>query len=537
MTSRFSFFFMALALFTWSGTGHAALPQSLSLLASPGPLTALHAKYDSACLECHVPGGGVPDTRCLDCHKEVRARVAADKGYHARLEKKCFECHPDHLGRDFDIVPRELLKPEVFKHEVTGFPLEGAHRALECRTCHQERSYLKLQPECSFCHQGPHRGQFENAPCSNCHGPAGNWRPDRFNHEKARFQLEGAHKEAACSACHPDGRFRGRPHRSCADCHREPHRGQFEATACADCHGPAGDWRPDRFNHEKARFQLEGAHKEAACSACHPDGRFRGRPHRSCADCHRDPHGGLRGPECRSCHAPQSWNLDLRVHSEGPFPLEGRHALLACSTCHRDGRFAPLDSRCTACHQDPHRNQFGLQGCEECHAPSGWLPPTFRHIETGFILDGRHRVTDCRDCHRGRNYRNTPTACESCHLDDFRRANDPNHVSARIAGDCRPCHNTTSWRGALYNHPFYLLAGPHNTAVRCNDCHVGGNLYNLSGSRCTGCHPRPLHPGHPHPDGDMPDHTRPHLHGHEPCAKCHFTDSWQNVRFHSMGGG
>ncbi len=522
---------------TLSNGALAIVHESLSRLASPGPLAAQHAKLDGDCIKCHTAGGGVTDRLCLDCHKQLRARIEQDKGYHAKREKKCFACHPDHQGRQFDMIPRELLKPEVFRHQVTGFPLEGAHVALKCDSCHRERSYLKLKADCDFCHQDPHERQFAAAPCDDCHSASGNWLPDRFKHERAKFKLEGAHREADCGDCHGDGRFRGRAAQGCADCHDGPHEGQFAATPCGDCHSVSGNWFPDRFKHERAKFKLEGAHREADCSDCHGDGRFRGRAAQGCVDCHIDPHAGLRDRDCTRCHNPLlDWDLELSAHQEGPFPLEGRHARLACSECHRGGEISRLDSNCTACHRDPHRNQFGNRSCRDCHTPTGWLPPTFRHIGAGFILDGRHRAINCQACHPGRNYRNTPIDCESCHNDDFRRSRNPSHINAGIRGDCRLCHNTSAWRGAIFNHSFYLLSGPHNNAMRCNSCHVGGARYRLSDSRCSVCHPRPLHPGHPHPDGDMPDHTVPHLHGHEPCGKCHYTDIWQNIRFHSMGG-
>ena len=453
--------FLLLALSVPLSAGGQSL--SPTALISPGPLTDLHTKYEGDCLACHELGKGLPDEKCLDCHKEIRERRLAKKGFHAQVQGKCFECHTDHKGRGFPIIKDDQLKPPAFNHQATGFPRAGKHAQLDCRTCHKTRSFLKLQPACTFCHTPPHKDAFKDTPCTDCHS--------------------------------------------------------FDA------------WIPPvAFRHEKAKFKLEGPHKNAPCGACHSAGVFRGRKHGTCAECHKDPHDGLRGRTCTKCHRGDSWNLSAAVHAQGGFPLQGRHARLNCTECHKDKRFAVSGRLCASCHADPHRNQFGGTDCNKCHNAAAWIPPTFTHVQAGFVLDGRHRTLDCERCHAGRNYRNTPTQCDRCHSADFLRTASPAHQAAGIQGDCRVCHNTFSWRGAIFNHRFYPLAGPHNTAVRCNDCHVSTAVYNLNNTRCTVCHRQPVHPGHPNPDGDMPDHTRPHLHGHEPCAQCHYTDTWKRTR-------
>ena len=47
--------------------------------------------------------------------------------------------------------------------------------------------------------------------------------------------------------------------------------GQFEAyESCSSCHTSTATWSALRFDHdEETRFPLEGAHREASCSACH----------------------------------------------------------------------------------------------------------------------------------------------------------------------------------------------------------------------------------------------------------------------------
>jgi Zn finger protein HypA/HybF involved in hydrogenase expression len=84
-------------------------------------------------------------------------------------------------------------------------------------------------------------------------------------------------------------------HLACASCHeaKNPHRDQFTGRGCDQCHGTES-YRIARFDHNKARFALDAAHAQAACSACHnaeSDARgasfIRYRPLRTaCKDCH-----------------------------------------------------------------------------------------------------------------------------------------------------------------------------------------------------------------------------------------------------------
>lgn len=84
----------------------------------------------------------------------------------------------------------------------------------------------------------------------------------------------------ACGSCHPvvdrgspkqRVRFQGTP-KACASCHGDPHEGQFARASpplqCAQCHSVLG-WSRVSFNHDRARFKLEGAHRTTPCGACH----------------------------------------------------------------------------------------------------------------------------------------------------------------------------------------------------------------------------------------------------------------------------
>ena len=57
----------------------------------------------------------------------------------------------------------------------------------------------------------------------------------------------------------------------CEGCHKDIHFGQFiidGKTDCAKCHS-FNDWKPEKFDHDKTRFSLAGAHQKLKCAACH----------------------------------------------------------------------------------------------------------------------------------------------------------------------------------------------------------------------------------------------------------------------------
>jgi hypothetical protein len=162
-----------------------------------------------------------------------------------------------------------------------------------------------------------------------------------------------------------------------------------------------------------------------------------------CSACHRDPHAGqfdrrVKAEGCTACHGMTSFRQVRFDHSvDAAFPLTGRHAQVACASCHRpDGagvvRYAPLASACGSCHADPHAGQFAAAGegtdCSRCHDLGGWKDlGKFVHAPpfTSFRLTGKHQGLACEKCHPGvqvagttvRKYRAVPTRCQGCHED------------------------------------------------------------------------------------------------------------------------
>ena len=93
----------------------------------------------------------------------------------------------EHKGRDADIVQIDRAQ---FNHQLTDFPLQDAHRALECGACHQPKAlWSKATPgrpaPTAIAKDDVHHGQFEQ-PCGECHSSL-SWSGGHFNHDQTRF--------------------------------------------------------------------------------------------------------------------------------------------------------------------------------------------------------------------------------------------------------------------------------------------------------------------------------------------------------------
>ena len=83
-----------------------------------------------------------------------------------------------------------------------------------------------------------------------------------------------------------------------------------------------------------------------------------------------------------------------------------------------------------------------------CHTTVTWTGGKFDHNgRTKFALTGAHATVECAQCHVGSKFAGTPTNCVGCHLPDFQKTTNPNHVAAGFPQDCTMCHVTTQWSG------------------------------------------------------------------------------------------
>ncbi len=257
------------------------------------------------CASCHPAGTNFRVARfdtCHDCHRDVHLGQFAD-----RPDKgACESCHT---------VDR--FAPATFTlqaHKKTDYPLQGAHLAAPCVSCHravpvgqlpmsqlpgqaqQIGSTQSARPEvamqfrfastaCVACHRDPHTGEVDpfvrQAGCESCHRLDG-WRQVDFDHAVTKFALIGKHATTACTSCHTKiGTEAGQEERlrmtgassECTACHKDPHLDQFAEVGrpadCSRCHGMEA-WSGLTFDHVRdSRFPLDGAHNRATCGACH----------------------------------------------------------------------------------------------------------------------------------------------------------------------------------------------------------------------------------------------------------------------------
>ena len=422
------------------------------------------------CTDCHhVSLQSFDATSCRGCHQLLDAAYLSE--HESVFGDGCLACHDgvDRYGRDFD-------------HQSADFPLMGKHAALNCESCHAgATTVLALQQTpaaCADCHaqEDVHERRLGLA-CGECHNP-GTWQEATFDHALSGFVLTGSHLLADCQGCHADRKWHGIP-TECTDCHTQddPHDGQFKVS-CSECHLTTR-WSELTFDHAKSRFPLTGAHRPAACAACHSGGKYVGTP-RDCVGCHRDDdkHAGELGSDCAACHRATRWDDVTFDHNKSAFPLVGSHQQVACSACHAGGHYRGTPTSCVGCHQadDKHGGQYGTD-CAACHRVTQWSDATFDHNRSRFPLTGAHRSTACSQCHGGGTFQGTPRACVNCHA-------EPGVHAGRFGTSCADCHSTSAWLPAGYNGPHSFPMNHGGAGSSCSTCHPSS----LTSFTCTNCH-------------------------------------------------
>ncbi len=479
---------------------------------SPGPLAKAHQSLSGStnCTKCHDLGRhGAEQLKCLECHTEIRDRIAQRRGMHAiwvgagGTSKECARCHSDHNGADFPLIHWEPSR-EALDHTKTGFALTGKHAGLKCEQCHNpqniseaarngiqvkdlKRTYLGLSSACASCHVDEHRGQV-GKDCARCHTVEA-WKPaSLFSHANAKYKLTGAHEKTACAKCHttvtdakPYVKYTGIPFSKCTACHTDPHKGSFAGT-CESCHNTT-KWlqiaQLQNFDHSKTKYPLLGKHQTVECSGCHTHGDFKTPvPFAQCMDCHKEAHKGQfrerNGGECAACHTVNGFKpstFTVKDHTATKYPLEGKHAAVVCDKCHlpkgpkgEDTIFKITQTQCKDCHEDVHKGQFAnapwLNRCESCHDVQGFPAAHFaltRHKETRFPLTGAHSAVLCADCHKPMvagtqqplKYHFEDVSCTACHIDphkgEFQERMRAKGKDGAVVG-CTACHTTARWK-------------------------------------------------------------------------------------------
>jgi hypothetical protein len=233
----------------------------------------------NSCADCHTNTSNYSQFTCIDCHEHNRADSDEDHGGVAGYEYSspaCFACHP--LGTE----------EGAFNHNISAFPLTGAHTSVNCSDCHTA-GYDGTSDVCSSCHTNDytqttnpnHVAISISNDCALCHSTIANWEPATFPVHNNYYLIEGAHLSIAndCFTCH-QGDYNTAIN-SCYDCHASDYNQTSDPahsvanfpTICEDCHSQNA-WTPSTFNHDGLYFPIySGRHNNEwnTCSECHTD--------------------------------------------------------------------------------------------------------------------------------------------------------------------------------------------------------------------------------------------------------------------------
>ena len=477
-------------------------------------LRGAHIKV--VCRDCHVAKKKYREApgNCIDCHRKDDEK----KGHKGGLGNKCADCHDENKWKE-----------TKFDHDKTKFALRGGHAdpKVKCLDCHKDNNYKDAPRTCIGCHKADdnksHKGLY-GEKCETCHGVV-DWKKSTFNHDvDTKFVLRDKHRAEKCAGCHKGHLYKDKLSTACIDCHKkdDKHNGTL-GKECGACHNER-DWKESpRFDHDKTKFQLRGAHADPKlkCAECHKDQKsYRNTP-TDCYSCHKkdDKHENTLGEKCGDCHTDRNWKKDLRFdHDKTKFALRGGHSdpKVKCVDCHKDQksfRKTPID--CYACHKkdDKHEGQLDRR-CETCHNDRKWTQTTFDHGQSRFPLTGRHIKAPCKDCHKTLRYKDAKLECYACHKKDDKH-------KLKFGLRCETCHNTRDWLIWDFNHDKrteYKLDGAH-TKVACETCHAvpapTGKAAAPLGKNCFSCH--------------RADDVHDGAFGMR-CENCHQTSNWKKVR-------
>ena len=498
-----------------------------------------HSGVWNACSDCHTNPSDYSINSCTICHAQPETDDAHNEvGGYVYQDAACLACHPNGSAED------------SFNHDLTIFPLTGAHTTTDCLNCHSQ-GYAGTTTVCSDRHidaynqsQNPnHLAIGISIDCGSCHTTDPGWAPATFPVHNDYYPLNGAHANIAnnCSQCH-NGDYNNTPN-TCFGCHETDYnqtsnpnhlQAQF-STDCQSCH-TENAWVPSTFDHDGQYFPIysgthQGTWNECSechinpsnyaifdCLSCHPQGQT--------DEEHNDVGGYSYNSEaCYACH-PTGQAGDFN-HNNTNFPLTGAHITTDCIDCHYNG-YQGTTTICGDCHNDayvqssnPNHVAISIPNtCNECHTTQpGWAPATFPIHNNYWVFQGAHLSVagDCAVCHNG-NYNNTPNTCFGCHETDYNQTNDPPHLSAGFPTDCETCHTQNAWTPSTFDHDnqYFPIYSGHHQGVwdHCSDCHTNPNNYAVFD--CLNCHPQgQMDDEH----NDVPGYT----YNSNACYNCHPT--------------
>lgn len=315
--------------------------------------------------------------------------------------------------------------------------------------------------------------------------------------------------------------------------HRSPHK--VLERSCEECH-VATSFNHIRFEHDGTGYRLTGLHRGVNCLSCHNIEDF-SKVESFCATCHQDIHRGRYGADCARCHTDDAWTVfdPQGIHENTSFPIQGKHLLIDCLSCHPGmptADFRRTWTRCYDCHQpdyqgtaNPVHSGSGFSVlCQGCHEMTGWTPaimpdhdmffPIYSGSHDGtwntcsecHVDPGNYRVFECILCHEHNqpdtdskhqgipDYSYSSPACYQCHptgdAEGFEQHDAlffPIFSGAHAGGwdNCAICHQDPSNRGE-----FTCIQCHEHDRTRADNQHLAEvRDYTYSATSCYDCHP------------------------------------------------
>ena len=310
---------------------------------------------------------GFAGEKCLTCHGACSARIAAGRACtRAPSTGVCETCHVEHQGRDVDLVWWGKVGA-AFDHRLTGYPLEGKHAPSPARPA--TRPVRRRQ--------GRARRRRQNLG----HTYLGLRPPACVSRRRAPWAVRGAAMPVLPRHAGLEARRPLRPREDGLSAHG-PARAPWRARSATR---PS----PGRGGGSSASTRASPATARAATTTSTRAGSVRPAPAAT-----RPRAGRPAGPASSTTTAPL-------------YPLRGRHATVACETCHAPAR--PL--RCASrVHRLPRRRSPRTARPPRRQGSMRRLPrrvglrrrdfDPVEHKKTGYPLAGAHLAVACDACHR-----------------------------------------------------------------------------------------------------------------------------------------
>lgn len=280
-------------------------------------LVGQHTELD--CRSCHKTLiFSEAKTDCNQCHTDIHQNTVGSD---------CSRCH----------TPVSWLVNNINEiHEVSRFPLLGAHRTADCSDCHKSESLARFDVpgvNCIDCHRQDylattnpkHVNAGFSEECSLCH-PVNSfqWTGAGFNH--SIFPLVQGHSTPKCADCHKTASYSDASP-VCSSCHMPDynstvnpnHTASGFPVTCESCHNLNPGWKPASYiQHDAKSFPIYSGRHNGVWD--------------SCTECHSNT-SNYSQFTCISCHEHNKPDMDREHPGEQGYSYNSA----ACYRCHPRG--------------------------------------------------------------------------------------------------------------------------------------------------------------------------------------------------------